>query len=108
MYPGRVMYGSESQPRDLWSSWELVEKHPYVIGDFVWTAIDYLGESGLGGCTLEPSSGPRGFFPLPDYPWYVSYCGDIDIIGQQKAASYARDVLLGHQQPRSCGAPARS
>jgi beta-galactosidase len=79
-----------------------------VIGDFVWTAIDYLGESGLGGCTLEPSSGPRGFFPLPDYPWYVSYCGDIDIIGQQKAASYARDVLLGHQQPRSCGAPARS
>jgi beta-galactosidase len=95
MYPGRVMYGSESQPRHLWSIWELVEKHPYVIGDFVWTAIDYLGEPGLGGCTPEPSSGPRGFFQLPDYPWYVSYCGDIDIIGQQKAASYARDVLWG-------------
>ncbi len=31
-----------------------MEKHPYIIGDFVWTALDYLGEAGIGH-TLELS-----------------------------------------------------
>ena len=35
-------------------NWNLVEKHPYIIGDFVWTALDYLGEAGIGH-TLELS-----------------------------------------------------
>jgi beta-galactosidase len=26
----------------------MVEKYPYLIGDFMWTAFDYLGEVGLG------------------------------------------------------------
>ena len=46
-YPDRVIYGSESYPKEAAQNWNLVEKHPYVIGDFVWTAIDYLGEAGL-------------------------------------------------------------
>lgn len=38
--------GSETYPQDLDVNWELVEKNPYVIGDFSWTAWDYLGEAG--------------------------------------------------------------
>lgn len=46
--PKRVIYGSESYPKDANLNWNLVEKHTAVIGDFVWTAIDYIGEAGLG------------------------------------------------------------
>lgn len=41
--PNRVMVGSESYPRDLFVSWESTARSPHLIGDFVWTGIDYLG-----------------------------------------------------------------
>ena len=42
-YPSRIMFGSESYPKYLTRCWEQTEKHPYVIGDFAWSAWDYLG-----------------------------------------------------------------
>ena len=47
-YPGRVIVGSETLPRSIYKNWKLVESLPYLVGDFVWTGWDYLGESGLG------------------------------------------------------------
>ncbi|MCM2677444.1 glycoside hydrolase family 2 protein [Alkalicoccobacillus plakortidis] len=44
-FPDRVIYGSETYPHNLFENWEETEKNPNVIGDFVWTAIDYLGEA---------------------------------------------------------------
>ena len=38
LYPNRIIVGSETNPQDLDKNWELVEKLPYVIGDFSWTA----------------------------------------------------------------------
>ena len=32
-------------------------------------------------------------FAKPGFPWFLSYCGDIDLIGNKKAASYLRDVV---------------
>jgi len=46
--PGRIMMTTESFPADVFEQWELVQSHPYVLGEFVWTAMDYLGESGIG------------------------------------------------------------
>ncbi len=40
-HPDRVIYGAESYPKDAALYWGLVEKHNHVIGDFVWTALDY-------------------------------------------------------------------
>ena len=68
---------------------------PYVIGDFVWTGMDYLGESGIGHSRLE---GEAGSFLL-DFPWHVSNCGDIDICGWKRPQSYYRDVLWGRGDP---------
>jgi hypothetical protein len=34
-------------PRSL-ENWQTVESLPYVIGNFSWTAMDYLGEAGTG------------------------------------------------------------
>jgi beta-galactosidase len=29
-------------------NWRLTKENPYILGEFVWTAMDYLGESGIG------------------------------------------------------------
>ncbi|MCF7972480.1 MAG: DUF4982 domain-containing protein, partial [Phycisphaerae bacterium] len=89
LYPDRIMVGSESFPREALENWQQVEQHPYVIGDFVWTGMDYLGESAIGHASVdnEPENG------LLPWPWYVAYCGDIDICGHKKPQSYYRDVV---------------
>ena len=46
--PSRIMMQTESYPRDAFANWSRVNDYSYIIGDFVWTAIDYLGESGIG------------------------------------------------------------
>lgn len=88
-HPDRVMYASESLPKDLVDYWSLVEKHPYVIGDFVWTAMDYLGESGVGHSVLSDQKNPW-FMP---WPWFNAWCGDLDICGFRKPQSFYRDVV---------------
>jgi beta-galactosidase len=42
------MVGSETYPQSIARNWEMVKKHPFIIGDFMWTAWDYLGEAGMG------------------------------------------------------------
>lgn len=90
-YPRRIMYGSESYPKEMAENWNLVEKHSYIIGDFVWTGMDYLGEAGLGhALQLAPDQRDTQFM---GWPWYNAWCGDIDLIGDKKPQSYYRDVL---------------
>ncbi|MGB7747247.1 MAG: glycoside hydrolase family 2 TIM barrel-domain containing protein [Verrucomicrobiia bacterium] len=92
--PQRVMVATESYPKDLFDYWSLVEKHSYVIGDFVWTGMDYLGESGIGHAVLN---NVRNEFLMP-WPWFDAYCGDIDTCGFKKPQSYYRDVVWGRSQ----------
>ena len=47
-YPDRVMVGTETNPPLALENYEIVKKHPYVIGYFVWTATDNIGEAGVG------------------------------------------------------------
>lgn len=115
--PGRVIVGTESFPLQAFENWQFVEKHPYVIGDFVWTGMDYLGEAGIGTAQLRaPARGPAAPNPAPpasglalgfpagatflsaDYPWFDAYCGDIDLIGEKKPQSYYRDVVWGRSK----------
>ncbi|HLP75368.1 MAG TPA: glycoside hydrolase family 2 TIM barrel-domain containing protein, partial [Candidatus Paceibacterota bacterium] len=93
-HPKRVMYASESYPKDFFDYWTLVEKHPYIIGDFVWTAMDYFGESGIGHAM--PSTEKDSF--LMPWPWYNAWCGDIDVCGFKKPQSYYRDVVWRRSQ----------
>ena len=92
--PQRVMMGTESYPQSFYDYWELVEKHPYVIGDFVWTAMDYFGESGIGHAV---ASGEKESFLMP-WPWHNAWCGDIDVCGFKKTQSYYRDVVWRRSQ----------
>ena len=88
-FPNRLMIGTESTAREALENWQMVERHPYVLGDFVWTAMDYLGESGIGHASIAKESKDQF---SPAWPWYNSYCGDIDICGFKKPQSYYRDV----------------
>ena len=47
-YPARAFMGSETLPKSLYQNWKLVNEIPNLIGDFMWTGWDYLGESGIG------------------------------------------------------------
>jgi beta-galactosidase len=88
--PGRMMIGTESFPKEAFENWQIVEKHPFVLGDFVWTSMDYLGESGIGNALLDKD---KKLVFAPGWPWYNAYCGDIDICGFKKPQSYYRDVV---------------
>ena len=93
-HPERVMYGSESFPKDALAYWQPVEKHPYIIGDFVWTAMDYLGESGLAHAYLSNEKPP---FFMP-WPWFNAWSGDLDLCGFKKPQSYYRDIVWRRSQ----------
>ncbi len=93
-YPERIMMGTESFPSEAFENWQRVEKHPYVIGDFVWTAMDYLGETGIGHTGLDSTPG----FQLQRFPWFNAWCGDIDITGGKKPQLYYRNVVWGQSK----------
>ena len=80
-HPDRVVFGSETFPQDIAKNWEMVEKYPYLVGDFMWTAWDYLGEAGLGAWAYTPDG--KGF--NKPYPWLLADCGAFDILGNPGA-----------------------
>ncbi len=90
--PERIMWQTESFPHDAALNWHRVMEHPYVIGDFVWTGIDYLGESGIGRYFYTGQ--PEGeSWQNEQWPWHGAYCGDIDITGWRKPVSHYRQLL---------------
>jgi beta-galactosidase len=90
-HPDRIMMGTESYAKDIFTNWNLVEKHPYVIGDFVWTAMDHLGETGVGFSRIDSSNRRAG--GLQPFPWFISWAGDIDITGGKKPQLFYRDIV---------------
>lgn len=88
-HPQRMMIGLESTPGEALDNWTLVEEESYVLGDFVWTSLDYLGEAGIGRVVYGDKEA-RG---LGDYPWNQANCGDLDLCGFKRPQSYYRDLL---------------
>ncbi len=93
-HPVRIMAATETFASKAYEYWRAAERLPYVIGDFVWTSLDYLGESGIGGSWFEVEGEVRTRANwLPGWPWHQAYCGDIDICGWKRPPSYYRDLL---------------
>jgi beta-galactosidase len=70
-FPHRLCLGTETTHQDLY--WLGVRDNDYVIGDFIWTGIDYLGESN-------------------PYPARGSASGFLDLAGGKKSGFYQRAV----------------
>ena len=90
--PSRMMVQTESFPRDAFANWKLVTDNKYILGDFVWTAMDYLGESGIGRYFYEGETDGQ-HWEKDMFPWHGAYCGDIDLTGWRKPISHYRDLL---------------
>lgn len=90
--PDRVMMQTESYPKDAFANWARMTDHSYIIGDFVWTSLDYIGESGIGRWWYEGET-PGEHYQRPLFPWHGSFCGDIDLIGFTKPIGHYRNIL---------------
>lgn len=95
-FPERIMVSTESYPAESYAFWKQVEKNPYVIGDFVWTAMDYLGETGCGSSTYDPKEIQR--VGLKPWPWFNAFCGDIDLCGFKKPQLLYRDMVWNNSK----------
>ncbi|MBN2589969.1 MAG: DUF4982 domain-containing protein [Sedimentisphaerales bacterium] len=90
--PSRIIVSTESYPKDAFYYWDIIQNHSYIIGDFVWTAMDYLGESGIGRF-YYPGETRGEHYQADLYPWHGAYCGDIDLTGWRKPISHYRSML---------------
>ena len=95
--PSRIIVQTESYPRDAFSNWNMVQSHDYIIGDFVWTALDYLGESGIGRWYYSGEA-PGEHWESELFPWHAAYCGDIDLTGWRKPISHYRSMLYNNTE----------
>ena len=84
-YPERIIYASESYASQAYDYWKGVENNTHVIGDFIWTAFDYIGEASIGWCG----------YPLDKriFPWNHAYCGDLNLSGERRPQSLLRETL---------------
>ncbi|MCB0654675.1 MAG: DUF4982 domain-containing protein, partial [Saprospiraceae bacterium] len=101
-HPERIMYASEFMPPLSLQNWQTVEQLPYVIGNFSWTAMDYLGEAGVGvsrlvddtpGEVYNPMAEIGQFFNMDSWPMVINYQGDLDLTGNPKAPYYYQHVV---------------
>jgi beta-galactosidase len=104
-YPNRIIVGTETMPPLSFENWQAVEDLPYVIGNFSWTAMDYLGEAGTGIPRLvdiptgksaagsNPMAALMQFFSPDSWPMFVNFQGDLDMIGNPKTPYYYQHVV---------------
>lgn len=90
-HPNRLIYGSETFPQDIVKNWKMVKQYPYLIGDFMWTAWDYLGEVGLGAWAYTKDG--TGF--NKPYPWLLADTGALDILGNPNGELFLAQAAWG-------------
>ncbi len=108
LYPERVIVGTESYPNQMEKVWSLTERCPHVIGDFTWTAFDYIGEAGIGKSVFGEPESPEiqaGPFSLmshsSEFPWRLANDADIDINGEILPQGVMRQIIWGQKVTRA-------
>ena len=91
--PKRVIWQTESYPRDAFRNWAIANDYPYVVGDIVWTGLDYLGESGIGRNYYKGEREGESWIEGGQPEWHGAPCGDVDITGWRKPISHYREIL---------------
>jgi len=86
-YPKRPLYGSENGM--TLEMWNYVADNDYVMGQFLWTGFEYLGEAGR-------------------YPSRSNTAGVIDLAGNRKPEFYFRQSLWSEKPMVFIGASDRS
>lgn len=106
MFPERVILGSENFPKEIGVRWPMIERTPYVIGDFTWTAWDYIGEAGIGKVFYaekdDPITQKKPWELMPAqtsfYPYRTADDADYDITGHITPQGEYRSVVWGNER----------
>lgn len=91
LFPERVIVSSESHAFTTYDYWQAVKKHAYVIGDFIWAAVDYLGEVGVGKVYWDKDQEQKTF--MAEFPWRTSWQSDLMLTGERRPQSYYRELM---------------
>lgn len=104
-HPGRLIVGSETFPQDVVKNWRDTRRLPYLTGDFLWAAWDYIGEAGIG--TWAYGNGDIAF--SKPYPWKLADIGVLDILGNPTGEAFLVKTLWsdGPQDPLIAVRPVR-
>ena len=95
-YPDRLILGSETFCSDAYKFWELAKDNPRLIGDFVWSGFDYLGEVMVG--SWEFAEYAKNF--EAGLGWMSAGSGRIDLTGKPLGeALYTRVAFEQAQGP---------
>ncbi len=111
MFPDRVICATESKPGQMEEYWSDVEKYPYLIGDFLWTSHDYIGEAGIGKTLYVeekelPSATQKLYYAW--YPWRTAGAGDFDLCGFERPQSAFHRIVWGSDETYiACYDPAK-
>ena len=92
-YPERVIIGAETHATTTYDYYNAMMKNPNVIGDFIWTAYDNIGEAGAGRVVYGLQDIMTGM--LGPWPWLSCYQGDLDLDGNRRPQSYYRKIMWG-------------
>jgi beta-galactosidase len=87
--PGRLVFGSETMPYDIVNNWRLVESDQRIIGDFMWTSWDYLGECSLAAWSDDPTPVSK------PYPWLCADTGALDLLGDPTGEAALAKTMWG-------------
>ncbi len=90
-YPNRVIVGSETFCSDAARFWDLAQSNPRLIGDFVWSGMDYLGEVGIG--SQEYAEYAKNFDG--SLGWVSAGAGRFDLTGKPLAEASYTQVAFG-------------
>ena len=102
LFPERVILGSENFPKEVGLHWPMIERTPYVLGEFTWTAWDYIGEAGIGRAVFVEPDDPllkMGPWALQShgsgFPWRTANDADFDILGNVRPQGVYRSIVFG-------------
>lgn len=94
--PSRVIVGSETFCSDARKFWLRAQKSNALIGDFVWSGMDYLGEVGIGAWEYDDYA--------PDFTggagWLTASAGRLDLIGRAGAETAYTKVAFDQEKVR--------
>lgn len=101
-YPDRVILGTETFCSDLCGFLEIARKNKRIIGDFVWSGMDYLGEVGVGAWEYKDYA--------PDFRhgvgWLCAGSGRLDLIGSKTGeALYTKAAYGAATEPQIAVVP---
>lgn len=89
-----LLLHTETFPKSIGRTWGETIRQSHVIGDFMWTGWDYLGETGIG----VPQYGDLVFKMNKPWPCLASGTGSINLAGFIEGQGHYSAVVFGEEK----------